>query len=224
MTIKKTAVIVVDVQGDFTELKDGSLAVKGTDQSFIDEVQVHTVVLKRKGFPIIATQDWHPRQHISFYTKYESKKAFDVITIHGKQQVLWPPHCVQETEGANLLLDEKLFDVVVKKGMEINFDSYSGFKDDGGNQTSLHPILQKWGVTRLVIYGIATDYCVKATALDAIDFGYQVIVIKNLTRGVDPEMSDSAIDEMRRCGVVVLDKLDLEKIKFCNKIIHSTES
>ena len=209
----KAAVIIVDLQGDFTELKKGSLAVPGTDHNFITMVQDCTRSLKEEGFPIFATQDWHPRKHISFYTNHKGKEAFDVITLRGKQQVLWPPHCVQETEGAKLLLDSELIDVIVKKGTEIEFDSYSGFKDDGGNQTPLHSFLQEWGIAEVVIYGIATDYCVKATALDAMKLGYQVKVIEELSRGVDPDTSSPALHEMQSQGVTLFAKFNREKIK-----------
>jgi nicotinamidase/pyrazinamidase len=209
----KTAVIIVDLQGDFTELKRGPLAAQNTDQDFVAMVQEATKRLKEEGSPIFATQDWHPREHISFYTNHEGKEAFDVITLRGRQQVLWPPHCVQKTEGAKLLLDSELIDVIVKKGTEIEFDSYSGFKDDGGNQTLLHRLLQERGIVELVIYGIATDYCVKATALDALKLGYQVKVIEELSRGVDPDTSNQALREMRSQGVNLLAKFDRERIK-----------
>jgi nicotinamidase/pyrazinamidase len=111
------------------------------------------------------------------------------------------------------LLDENLFDGIVKKGTEIEFDSYSGFQDEGGHTTPLHGLLGERSISRTVIYGIATDYCVKATALDAAELGYQVIVIKTLTRGVDPETSKMALDEMDQRGVVVIDDLDLRRIK-----------
>lgn len=209
----KIGVIVGDVQGDFTELKNGSLAVKGTDQNFINAVRENTKLLKQAGFPIFATQDWHPREHISFYTNHEGKRPFDVITIQGKEQVLWPPHCIQNTDGAKILLDRTLFDAVVQKGTEVAFDSYSAFKDDGGSPTQLHDLLQAQGIRQLIVYGIATDYCVKATVLDAVQLGYKVIVIKSLIRGVDPETSRRALEEIERLGVMVLDKLDLGEIK-----------
>jgi nicotinamidase/pyrazinamidase len=208
----KTAVIVVDVQGDFTEFARGTLAVPKTDRGFIEKLQHGTRILKRVGLPIFATQDWHPPQHTSFYTNHPGKKAFDVTTVRGQEQVLWPPHCVQETPGARLLVDEKLFDRVVKKGTEIEFDSYSGFRDDGGHETALHSILQESGISKTVIYGIATDYCVKATALDAVDRGYQVFVVKNLIRGVETDSSKRALVEMAERGIVLLDTLRLESI------------
>ena len=209
----KIGVIVVDIQGDFTKLKNGSLAVDGTDEIYIKAVEENTKRLKDAGFPIYATQDWHPANHASFFTNYQGKKAFDVITLHGKDQVLWPPHCVQKTPGAEILLGKKLFKAVVKKGMDPKYDSYSGFQDDGGKKTDLDRLLKKEKIKKVVVYGIATDYCVRATALDGLAAGYKVVLIKNLCRGVAPDTSQKAIEEMREKGIVVLDDLDLEKIK-----------
>ena len=208
----KTAVIVTDIQGDFTELKHGSLAVKGTDQRFLDRVLTATKMLKEKGIAIFATQDWHPSNHISFFTTYPGKKAFEVISRNGKEQILWPPHCVQSSEGAKILLDEKLFDAIVHKGTEVVFESYSGFHDDGGNQTPLHRILQAGGIERVILYGIATDYCVRATSLDAVALGYQVVMVKDLSRGVAPETTNHALEEMKQRGVIVIDTLSKEDI------------
>jgi len=209
----KMGVIVVDIQGDFTKLKNGSLAVDGTDEAYIKAVEENTKKLKEAGFPIYATQDWHPKNHASFFTNHKGKKAFEVIKLHGKDQVLWPPHCVQKTPGAEILLDKKLFKAVVKKGMDSQYDSYSGFQDDGGKKTDMDKLLKKEKINKVVVYGIATDYCVRATALDAVATGYKVIMIKNLSRGVAPDTSQKAIDEMKAKGIIILDDLDLEKIK-----------
>ncbi len=209
----KIGVIVVDVQGDFTKFKKGSLAVEGTDEAYVKAVEENTKKLKDAGFPIYATQDWHPANHASFFTNHKGKKAFDLIKLHGKDQVLWPPHCVQKTAGAEILLDKKLFKAVVKKGMDPKYDSYSGFQDDGGKKTEMDKILKKDQIKKLVVYGIATDYCVRATALDAVTAGYKVIFVKNLSRGVGPETSQKAMEEMKAKGVVTLDDLDLAKIK-----------
>jgi len=210
---EKIGVIVVDVQGDFTKFKSGSLAVEGTDEAYIKTVEENTKKLKAAGFPIYATQDWHPKNHASFFTNHPGKKAFDVIKLHGKDQVLWPPHCVQNTPGAEILLDKKLFKAVIKKGMDPQYDSYSGFQDDGGKKTEMDNILKKDKIKKVVVYGIATDYCVRATALDAVVAGYKVVMIRNLSKGVAPDTSQKAIDEMKAKGVVILDDLDLEKIK-----------
>src|SRR4030043_42772 len=209
----KMGVIVVDIQGDFTKVKNGSLAVEGTDEAYIKAAEENTKKLKEAGFPIFATQDWHPKNHASFFTNHKGKKAFEVIKLHGKDQVLWPPHCVQKTPGAELLLDKKLFTAVVKKGMDSQYDSYSGFQDDGGKKTDMDKLLKKEKINKVVVYGIATDYCVRATALDAVAAGYKEIMIQNLSRGGPPDTSQQAIDEMKAKGIVILDDLDLEKIK-----------
>jgi len=208
-----TAIIVVDLQGDFTITEKGSLAVEGTDATYVKSVQDATARLKAAGFPIYATQDWHPGNHASFYTNHPGKKPFEVIKLEGKDQVMWPPHCVQNSTGAKILLDEKLLKAVVKKGMDPRYDSYSGFQDDGGKETEMDNILKKAGIKKVVIYGIATDYCVKATALDAVSKGYKVIMVKNLSKGVAADTSAKAIDEMKSKGVAVTDDLDIEKLE-----------
>jgi len=213
---KKTmdmAIIVVDLQGDFTKAKKGALAVEGTDDAYVKSVADATAKLKAAGFPIYATQDWHPANHASFAVNHQGKKPFDVIKLHGKDQVLWPPHCVQNTPGAEILLDKKLFKAVVKKGMDAQFDSYSGFQDDGGKKTGMDKILKKAGIKKVVVYGIATDYCVKATAEDAAAAGYKVIMVKNLSRGVAPDTSAKALDEMKAKGITVIEDLDIGKLK-----------
>ncbi len=205
---KRTGVIVVDLQGDFTTLKKGALAVEGTDRDYVEQVRQATGSLRRKGHPIFATQDWHPADHVSFFTSHSGRKPFEVIEAAGKKQVLWPPHCVQETEKAALLLDERLLDAVVKKGQDRRFDSYSGFRDDGGAETELGPRLKQAGVGELVVYGLATDYCVKATALDALKAGYRVRVIEGLSKGVAADTTRAALEEMARQGVVLKNRLD----------------
>jgi nicotinamidase/pyrazinamidase len=206
-------IIVVDVQGDFTHDKNGSLAVEGTDAAYVEMVDKTTRELKAAGYPIYATQDWHPADHASFFTNHPDKKPFDVIKLHGKDQVLWPPHCVQNTPGAEILLDKGLFTAVVQKGTDTHYDSYSGFQDDGGKKTRMDDILKKDGIKKLIVYGIATDYCVHATAVDGAAAGYKVIMINNLSRGVAPDTSKNAVEDMKAKGVLVLEDLDMEKIK-----------
>ncbi len=208
-----TAVIVVDVQGDFTQLKKGSLAVSGTDQAFLDKVKKATAALHKAKFPIYGTQDWHPSDHVSFFSNHAGKKAFDMIKVKDKDQVLWPPHCVQGTENARVLVDNNLFVAIVKKGQDKEYDSYSGFQDDGGKKTEMDRILKAADVKKLVIYGIATDYCVKATALDAVAAGYKVMVVEGLCKGVAPETTTKAMEEMKAKGIVVAKELDMEAVK-----------
>lgn len=209
----KVGVIVVDVQGDFTQMKKGSLAVPGTDRAFLEKVRKATSSLAKAGLTLYATQDWHPPDHISFFTNHPGKKAFDVVKVGAKDQVLWPPHCVQGTEGARVLVDNNLFLAIVKKGQDKNFDSYSGFQDDGGAKTEMERILKARGIKKLIIYGIATDYCVKATALDAVAAGFEVTVVEELCRGVAPETTAKALQEMKSKGITVIKTLDLATIK-----------
>ncbi len=209
----RIGVIVVDVQGDFTTRNKGSLAVPGTDEVFVRKVDETTKALKREGCLIFATQDWHPADHVSFYTNHPGKKPFEAIQIQGRNQVLWPPHCVQGTENARILVDNNLFLAVVKKGQDPRFDSYSGFQDDGGNKTEMDQILKRNGVSKVIIYGIATDYCVKATAIDAAEAGYKVIVVEDLCRGVSPETTKQALQEMKAKGIHVIETLDLDEVK-----------
>jgi len=205
---QKIGIIVVDLQGDFTTYKNGSLAVEGTDEAFVGKVQKVTQELRAKGYPIFATQDWHPADHISFFSNHSGKKPFEAIQIEGRTQVLWPPHCVQETENAKILLDNNLFLAIVKKGKDKKFDSYSGFQDDGGAKTEMNEILQKNGINELIVYGIATDYCVKATAIDAAAAGFKVTVIEGLSKGVAPDTTAKALEEMKAKGIII--KPDLE--------------
>ncbi len=205
---QETGVIVVDLQGDFTKLKNGSLAVNGTDKAYVDKVAKATETLKKKGHPVFATQDWHPKDHVSFFSNHKDKKPFELIEIDGRKQVLWPPHCIQGTENAKILLDDGLFVAVVKKGKDKKYDSYSGFKDDGGAKTEMDKILKEKGIKELVVYGIATDYCVKATAIDAADAGYKVTVIEDLCKGVAPDTTAKALKEMKDKGITI--KKDLK--------------
>ena len=209
---ERIGVIVVDFQADFTEFKSGSLAVEGTDEEFVKLVEKNTKKLKEAGFPIFGTLDWHPANHVSFFTSHPGKKALDVIKIRGKDQVLWPPHCVQNTPGAKVLLDQELFKAFVKTATDPAFEGYSGFQDDGGKKTGLDSLLKKDKIGKVVVFGIATDYCVRATALDALASGFQTILIENLCRGVASDTSQKALQEMKAKGVFILDDIDLEKI------------
>jgi nicotinamidase/pyrazinamidase len=204
-----TGVIVVDMQGDFTTYKNGSLAVAGTDKAFVDKVQKTTEELSAKGYTIFGTQDWHPENHVSFFSNHAGKKPFEAIQIGDRTQVLWPPHCVQGTENARVLTDNNLFLAIVKKGKDKRYDSYSGFQDDGGAKTEMNQILHKNGIKELIVYGLATDYCVKATAIDAVDAGYKVTVIEGLSKGVAPETTAQALEEMKAKGIIIKADLDM---------------
>jgi nicotinamidase/pyrazinamidase len=196
------------MQGDFTTWKKGSLAVNGTDRHYVDKVQEATQKFHEEGCLIFATQDWHPADHVSFFTNHSGAEPFEVIEIDGRTQVLWPPHCIQGTENARILVDNNIFMAVVQKGKDPRYDSYSGFQDDGGGQTELDSILKRNDIRNLLVYGLAADVCVKATALDALDAGYRVTVIENLSRGVVPENTETALNEMRERGITIWKELE----------------
>ena len=204
----KWGVIVTDIQGDFTEWKKGSLAVAGSDESYVTSVERATRRLKELGLPIFGTQDWHPPNHVSFHTSHPGKKPFDTIEIRDKTQALWPPHCVQGTENARILIDNNLFLAVVRKAQDPALESYSAFQDEVGHKTEMETVLRINGVDRFIIYGIATDYCVKATALDGRAEGYEVTVVEDLCRGVSAETTAAALAEMRANGVRLVATLD----------------
>jgi nicotinamidase/pyrazinamidase len=207
------AVLVIDVQNDFLKPK-GSLAVAGTGEEYVKGCQ-RTLGALRGQLHIIFTGDSHPKDHVSFASRWEKileAKAFQPFVLPrgfpggAREQMLWPDHCVQGTSGAEVADGlEQEGDVLVKKGMRLNFDSYSGFRDDGGGLTAMESVLKTLKVEYLVIFGIATDYCVEATVLHALEWVKKdrykgVYVIVNLCRGVYPEKSFDALMNMHRKG------------------------
>lgn len=205
ISAENTGVIVVDVQADFTELRSGALAVPGTDMDYIDDVRKATRRFQEQGLRIYFTLDWHPADHISFYTNNPGTEPLQEVEIEeGRRQIMWPPHCVQNTPGADILIDIEGPAERIQTGANPKFDSYSGFVDDGGNPTGLDRLLRRDGIKELIIYGLATDYCVKHTVLDAAALGYQVELLVNLCRGISPETTDSALKEMKARGVNII--------------------
>ncbi|PQO45780.1 bifunctional nicotinamidase/pyrazinamidase [Blastopirellula marina] len=202
------ALLLVDVQNDF--LPGGSLAVTDGDKI----VPVVNEVLEKFDL-VVATKDWHPDDHKSFASQHFGRDVGEQIDLHGLSQVLWPDHCVQQTAGSEFSsdLDAAAIDHVIYKGDDSHVDSYSGFFDNGRRHaTGLHDWLQAKGVTELFIAGLATDYCVKFTALDAIELGYRVSLITDACRGVDlnPGDVDAAIKQMEASGVVMIKSEDIE--------------
>lgn len=198
------ALIIVDVQNDF--LPGGALAVKDGDKiiPLINKLQ-------NKFELIVATQDWHPKDHGSFASNH-NKNPGEKIQLAGLEQILWPDHCVQETKGADFAADLKTekFDKVFRKGTDKNIDSYSGFFDNGHKKsTGLADYLKEKGVTEVYIAGLATDYCVKFTALDAVNLGFNTNVILPACRGVGLNNGDiqRAVEEMANKGVKIMQEL-----------------
>ena len=195
------ALLLIDIQNDF--LPGGALAVPGGDE-------VIAVANRRIGHHgiVIATQDWHPAGHGSFASVHEGKKPGDVVELAGLPQVLWPDHCVQETPGAGFAdaLDNHRVDEIVWKGTDPAIDSYSGFFDNGHRKsTGLADLLRARGVEAVDIVGLALDYCVKFTALDAVREGFATTVLQDGCRAVNlqPGDGDAAVAEMRAAGVNV---------------------
>lgn len=178
---KNQALIVVDVQNDF--LETGSLPVPEGSKVIpvINKVMplFQTVVL---------TQDWHPAEHKSFASNHEGKKPYDVTTMPYGQQVLWPVHCVQNTKGAEIAetLAVKGTEFNVRKGTNPEVDSYSAFFEaDGKSKTILADWLREQGITEVFLCGLATDFCVSWSALDAVKEGFKTFIIEDACRGID---------------------------------------
>ena len=197
------ALILVDLQYDF--MPGGSLPVARGDE---------TVAIANRLLPhfstIVATQDWHPRDHKSFAVNNPGTEVGQVIQVAGAPQVMWPAHCVQETRGAELHadLDRSKVTEVIRKGMDPAIDSYSGFFDNNKQKpTGLTEWLRSRWIEQVYILGLATDFCVKFTALDARGLGFDVKLIEDGCRAVELKAGDSdrAIAEMRGAGCAVID-------------------
>ena len=196
------ALIVVDVQNDF--VPGGALAVP--------EGNLIVPICNRlmKAFDLVAaTQDWHPANHGSFAANHPGKKIGDIIELNGLQQILWPTHCVQNTGGAMFVegLETDRFDRVFQKGTNPEIDSYSGFFDNGHRkETGLATYLKMKGVSDIYVCGLATDYCVKFTALDAKQLGFGVHLVRDACRGVNLKPGDveAAIAEMKSAGIGIV--------------------
>lgn len=201
------ALIVVDVQNDF--LPGGALAVPDGDQvvPVINQLMPHYEL-------VVATQDWHPAEHESFASRHVGHELGEVIDLHGLQQVLWPDHCIQHAAGASFAsgLDVARIDHVFRKGSDPRIDSYSGFFDNGrAHDTGLDAFLKQHTVNRVIVTGLAADYCVKYTALDAARLGYETIVLTDATRAVNLKDDDfqRAMEELRQAGVATIESSSL---------------
>ena len=195
------ALILVDIQNDF--LPGGALAIPNGD-SVIPVANR----LARQFELVVATEDWHPPDHISFAVNHPGRAVFDTIEVAGRPQTLWPVHCVQNTGGACFGpgLDTTRIARVFPKGTDPAIDAYSGFFDNARQHaTGLTAWLRTKGVTRVVVCGLATDYCVRATALDAVAEGFTVRLVEEGCRGVDVESGDvsRALADMRLAGVLI---------------------
>jgi len=199
------ALIVVDVQNDFVT---GSLAVP-------DGAAVVPMVnrLRAAFITVIFTKDWHPADHGSFAVNHPGKQVFEQTDLNGLPQTLWPVHCVQGSHGAELVAElhsEKA--AIFTKGTDRAIDSYSGFFDNGCRKsTGLCEFLKSKGITDVFVCGLATDYCVKSTAIDAAQLGFKTHLIEDASRGVNlqPEDVANAIQQMRAADIRILTSADV---------------
>ncbi len=191
--------LVVDVQNDFCP--GGSLAVEEGDQ-VVPVINRLMPLFDR----VVATQDWHPKDHVSFASSHPGKKVLDVVDADGIEQVLWPDHCVQGTRGAELFprLEVGSIELVLRKGLHRRLDSYSAFfENDHTTDTGLRFYLSGVGTKEIFLCGLTTDYCVRSSALDARRLGFEVTVIRDACRGVDFPTGgvQKAFSDMKAAGV-----------------------
>jgi nicotinamidase/pyrazinamidase len=203
------ALLLIDIQTGFCP--GGNLAVAGGDE--IVPV-VNKLIDSGRYDIIVASQDWHPEGHGSFASSHPGKQPFDIGRLSGKPQMLWPDHCIQNTADAALhpALHADAIDFVQQKGQNPAVDSYSAFRDnDQAALTGLSNYLRAKNITELDLCGLATDYCVRFSAIDAVEMlpGVQVRFIEDASRGIDPAGIEAAMDEMRTRGVAIINSAEV---------------
>ncbi|MDX1901053.1 MAG: bifunctional nicotinamidase/pyrazinamidase [Gammaproteobacteria bacterium] len=203
----KSALLMVDLQNDFC--KGGRLAVPDGDAVIPLANQI-----QQKFECIVATKDWHPASHLSFASNHSNKKPGDSIILSGIDQILWPDHCVQESEGSDFhpQLNTTRVSQIIYKGTHPEIDSYSAFFDNGHlRETVLSEWLLAQHVTDVYVLGLATDYCVKFTCLDAVKLGFNVFIITDACRGVELHPGDCAhaLQEMQQANIKLIRSKDL---------------
>ncbi|MDI6846024.1 MAG: bifunctional nicotinamidase/pyrazinamidase [Candidatus Saccharicenans sp.] len=190
------ALIVVDLQNDF--LPGGSLAVPRGDEiiPLVNKIQDNFDL-------VVATQDWHPKNHLSFASNHPGKQPFEVINLNGIEQVLWPDHCVQGEKGAlfSRNFDDRRVEAIFRKGTDPSIDSYSGFFDNGRKKsTGLGDYLRGRGVRQVYLCGLAAEFCVLYTALDAIELGFETYYLEDATRSLSQEGFKQAKEQIIQRG------------------------
>lgn len=191
-----TALIIVDMQNDF--LPGGALAVAGGDE-IIPEINRLSIEYDL----VVATQDWHPHNHGSFASQHEGARPFEMGQLAGMPQVMWPDHCVQGSFGADLTreLNQERVEAIFRKGMNPEIDSYSAFFDNGKlKATGLEGYLRGRGVTEVHICGLAADFCVWYTAKDAIELGFEAVIMLDAVKAINPEEFEKIKQEFLGLG------------------------
>ena len=197
----KTALLIIDIQNDFCPA--GALEVAGGNEIISDINQE-----MKKYECVVLTQDWHPKGHSSFALSHEGKNPLDVVEMPYGDQVLWPEHCVQGSQGAEFHceLNSDRANAVIRKGSNPLIDSYSAFfENDRTTATGLDGYFKSLGIEKINLVGLATDFCVNYSAQDAAKLGYQVSVFERMCRAIDLNGSlELARTEMRDCGVELI--------------------
>jgi len=212
MSLTRTALIIVDPQYDFGNPKGALYVPCGEDVvPEINRLRARLRAIDVKD--VFLTQDWHPSNHMSFVSNNPGTEVNDTILIaDGSLQTMWPPHCIQGTLGAEFLagLDREPSDIVIQKGTSPLVDAYSGFGSVDGlkSVTTLMEYLCSKNITRLVIVGLAFDYCVAYTARDAASFGFRTCVVRSATRGISEETSKTEENLMFIKGVTIAETID----------------
>ncbi len=208
---ERDALVVVDLQRDF--LPGGALAVGGGD-----EVVAPIAALMPAFATVVATQDWHPPGHVSFASAHPGRRPFEVLELPQGPQELWPDHCVAGSRGAALhpALPDAAITLVLRKGTRCEVDSYSAFRENVGPDgrrpsTGLAAWLQARAVRRVLVCGLARDFCVRATAVDGAAEGLEVVVIDDLTRAVFPDRRAEVDALLGRAGVRLCESAAVER-------------
>ena len=204
---RHAALILVDVQPDF--MPGGALACHEGDAIVAG---IDTLLRRRLFRQTVATQDWHPRGHVSFASMHAGARPFQEIPLHGYPQTLWPDHCVQDTPGARLHpgIDWSPLDLILRKGSDPEVDSYSAFRENHGPDgtrpnTGLAGWLRERGVSEVFLAGLARDVCVLWTAQDALALGFRTHVLWNLTRPVTPASDDATRATLAAQGIGIIE-------------------
>lgn len=209
---KDAALLIIDAQNDFCS--GGALGIESADE-IIAPLNKLSVFFAAGGGRVVATQDWHPLGHVSFASSHANKKPGDSIDLPAvKAEALWPDHCVQGTAGADFRqgLDLSPVNLIIRKGFRPALDSYSAFfENDRATPTGLDGLLKALAINTVVLGGLATDYCVLYSALDAASLGYKTIVARDAVRGVDfPAGSvERAFTLLREAGVIIAESADI---------------
>ncbi|MBK5192565.1 MAG: bifunctional nicotinamidase/pyrazinamidase [Flavobacteriaceae bacterium] len=200
--------VIIDMQNDF--IPGGSLAVPEGDQivTLINKLQEEFDL-------VIATQDWHPRDHSSFAANHPGKKEFEKIELHGQEQVLWPVHCVQNSDGARFHpeLNTARIETIFRKGTSKEIDSYSGFYDNAHiKSTGLAGYLKEKGAGELYFCGLAAEYCVYFSVMDALKAGFSATLIEDATRPLDVENFQRAKENILKAGGKIIKSRELSQV------------